>query len=136
MIKAGYYLGFDFGMRCIGVAIGQTTSQNAQPLTILKAQQGVPDWKIIDKLCEEWLVKGFVIGLAEGDAVPLHFQQATKDFAQLLEQHYSLPCYFIDEHFSTAAAKEQVKGQSKKAQRHDDVAAAIILQSFFNAHCT
>ena len=43
-------LGFDFGMKKMGVAIGQTVTQTATPLIILKAMDGVPDWAEIEKL--------------------------------------------------------------------------------------
>ena len=73
MDKSSYILGFDFGMRCIGVAIGQTLSTQAKPLAILKAKQGKPDWSLLDKLCEEWMVKGFVVGYPDGEQVPQFF---------------------------------------------------------------
>jgi len=132
--KTAYYFGFDFGMRCIGIAVGQLTSCHANPIAILKAKQGKPDWVVLDKLCQEWMVKGFVIGLAEGDNVPQHFQAATKKFAKALEVRYQLPCYFIDEHYSTVEAKKSTQYKGSSDDRHDDVAAAIILQRFLDNH--
>lgn len=129
MDNSAYYFGFDFGMRCIGVAVGHA---QANPLSILKAQQGKPDWVMLDKLCKEWLVKGFVIGLAEGEQVPQHFQTATKSFAKELEKRYQLPCYFVDEHYTTMEAKRLTVRQKGKNQRHDAIAAAIILQQFLD----
>jgi putative Holliday junction resolvase len=133
MGSSTYYLGFDFGMRCIGVAVGQTASCHANPVAIIKAKQGVPNnWAELDKLCEEWMVKGFVVGLAEGNEVPKHFQAATKKFAQALEQRYQLPVHFVDEHYSTQEAKYSNQYKATQKDRHDDVAAAVILQQFLN----
>ena len=42
-------LGFDFGLARIGVATGQTVTKTATPLTILKAQQGQPDWTQVEQ---------------------------------------------------------------------------------------
>ena len=131
-----YYLGFDFGMRCIGVAVGQTASCHASPIAVLKADQGQPDWQELDALCKEWMVKGFVVGLAGGDGVPLHFQMATRAFAQMLSDRYQLPHYFVDEHDTTRQARQSQQsrqGKKSKDARHDDAAAAIILQSFFDS---
>ena len=38
-------LGFDFGLKQIGVASGQTLTNTATGITILKAQDGTPDWQ-------------------------------------------------------------------------------------------
>ena len=46
-------LGFDFGLARIGVATGQTLTKTATPLTILKAQQGQPDWTQVEQLVRE-----------------------------------------------------------------------------------
>ena len=56
-------LGFDFGLKRIGVAVGQTVTQSARPLTILNAKQGVPDWLEIKKLILEWGVNALIVGL-------------------------------------------------------------------------
>jgi putative Holliday junction resolvase len=133
MTDSFYYLGLDFGMRCIGVAVGQTASCHANPIAVLKADQGQPNWCELDALCKEWMVKGFVVGLAQGDGVPLHFQMATRAFAQMLSDRYQLPHYFVDEHYTTYQAKQSLQGKKYKDSRHDDMAAAIILQSFFDS---
>ena len=44
------YLGFDFGLRRIGVAVGQTVTNTASPLPIIAAKQGIPNWQIIKGL--------------------------------------------------------------------------------------
>jgi putative Holliday junction resolvase len=136
MVNLSYYFGFDFGMRCIGVAVGQMASCHANPLVILKAKQGVPDWIALDKLCQEWMVKGFVVGLAEGDHVPKHFQAATKKFAQALQDRYQLPCHFVDEHYTTVEAKKSTHYKGSQDGRLDDIAAAIILQKYLDNYQT
>jgi putative Holliday junction resolvase len=133
MIDSLYYLGFDFGMRCIGVAVGQTTSCHASPITVISAKQGEPDWAPIDALCKEWRAQGFVIGLAQGNAVPKDFQAATRLFAQKLTDRYHLPHYFVDEHDTTRQARQSSRTKKSIKARHDDLAAAIILQSFFDS---
>ena len=134
MDKSSYILGFDFGMRCIGVAIGQTLSTQAKPLAILKAKQGKPDWSLLDKLCEEWMVKGFVVGYPDGEQVPQFFQSAIVAFVESLKDRYQLSVHLVDEHYTTQEARQRSMDQKSKSKRHDDVAAAIILESWLNQH--
>ena len=56
-------LGFDFGTKSIGVAVGQQLTGTARPLTALKAQEGTPDWNLIEKLLKEWQPDYVVVGL-------------------------------------------------------------------------
>ncbi|KKK61015.1 hypothetical protein LCGC14_3018540, partial [marine sediment metagenome] len=56
-------LAFDFGTRQIGVAVGQTLSGSANPLTVLKARDGIPDWTQIASLLEEWKPDRLLVGL-------------------------------------------------------------------------
>ncbi|MFH4276212.1 Holliday junction resolvase RuvX, partial [Acinetobacter baumannii] len=51
---SGTFLGFDFGTKSIGVAVGQRITATARPLPALKAQDGKPDWNVIEKLLKEW----------------------------------------------------------------------------------
>ena len=130
-------LGFDFGMRCIGVAVGQMVSGHAQALTILKAQDGRVDWPELDQLCQEWQVEGFVLGLPEGDNVPKTFKQTVRKFGNRLVDRYHYPLYYADEHYSTAEARQRMAGQKQgKQTRLDAEAAAIILQSWLDQQMT
>ena len=64
-------IGFDFGMKRIGVAIGQTVTKSARPLDTLKAKKGVPDWQLVAKIIKKW----------QPDACPItyNFKQADPD---------------------------------------------------------
>ena len=56
-------LGFDFGRRRIGVAVGQTLTGNARPLTTVETRDGQPPWERLDALLREWSPQALVIGL-------------------------------------------------------------------------
>ena len=60
---SGTFLGFDFGTKSIGVAVGQRITATARPLPALKAQDGKPDWNIIEKLLKEWQPEAVIVGL-------------------------------------------------------------------------
>ena len=47
-------LAFDFGTGQIGVAVGQSLTGSANPLTVLKARDGIPNWEQIAGLLAEW----------------------------------------------------------------------------------
>ena len=47
---SGTLLAFDFGTKSIGVAVGQRITGTARPLPAIKAQDGTPDWNIIERL--------------------------------------------------------------------------------------
>ena len=55
-------LGIDYGLRNMGVAVGNTLSRTAQPLAIITVRDGVPDWGALAKLIEEWQPHRVVVG--------------------------------------------------------------------------
>lgn len=128
-------LGFDFGMKRIGVAVGQTVTKTARPLTTLKANQGVPQWDMLNKLIKIWHPDGLIIGIPlnmDGTEQPLTL--AARNFAQSLQTRYQLPVYEMDERLSTKDARERLfeQGGFKALQNGqvDSVAAQLILQNW------
>ena len=60
---SGTLLAFDFGTKSIGVAVGQRITGTARPLTALKANDGTPDWNLIERLLKEWQPDDVIVGL-------------------------------------------------------------------------
>ena len=133
----GVFLGFDFGTKYIGIAVGQTITQSARPLTTLTAHQGVPSWEALTKLIHEWQPKGLVVGLAlqlDGSHSPTSLK--AKQFGHRLNQHFNLPIFFIEERLTTVAARERLKEIYPDPYYQQDVdamSAAIILESWFKS---
>lgn len=130
-------LGFDFGTKKIGVAVGQTVTYTARPLTQLKATDGRPDWKEMDKLIQSYQPFALIIGLPlnmDGSRQPLTC--AAEIFAKEVESHYDLPIFSIDERLSTVEARSQLFAQGgikKLSKKNIDMASAqIILQAWLN----
>jgi putative Holliday junction resolvase len=128
-------LSFDFGMKRIGVAVGQTVTQTARPLVTLKANQGVPSLQELDKLVKTWQPDAFIVGIPlnmDGTEQPL--TQAVKQFMAQLQQRYKLPVYGMDERLSTKDARERLfqEGGYKALQggQVDRVSAQLILQNW------
>ena len=91
-------LGFDFGMKRIGVAVGQTVTKTARPLETLKAKQGVPHWEKILKLIKTWQPDALIVGIPLNmDGTPQPLTEAAEQFANELKKRFELPVYGIDE---------------------------------------
>ena len=130
-------LSFDFGTQRIGVATGQSLTGTARPVCILKAKDGIPDWNQIAQLIKDWKPDALVIGLPYNlDGTESELLKRAVKFANRLHGKFHLPCYGMDERLSSKAAIEQVfeeTGSMTKQARIDDVAAQIILESWFSA---
>jgi putative holliday junction resolvase len=128
-------LGFDFGTKYIGIAVGQTVTQTARALTSIKATMGIPEWTEIDALVSTWRPDAFVVGIPlnmDGTEQPL--TQLAKKFANILRERYQLPVYDMDERLTTVAAKDQLftQGGYKALDKKniDSVSAQLILQNW------
>lgn len=129
-------LGFDFGMKRIGVAVGQMVTKTARPLSTINAKEGVPPWEEINKLIKAWRPTAIVVGIPlnmDGTEQPI--THAARYFAEQLHQQYTIPVYGVDERLTTKEARERIfsKGGYKALQsgQIDCVAAQLILETWF-----
>jgi putative holliday junction resolvase len=132
----GILIGFDFGMKRIGVAIGQTITQTARPLDTLKAKDGIPNWDTLSKLIKKWQPDALVVGIPLNmDGTDQPISQKARQFAEALRGHFKLPVHEIDERLTTKDARERIfsQGGFKALQdgQIDSVAAQLILQNWF-----
>src|SRR5690554_7331154 len=100
-------LGFDFGTSSIGVAIGQSITGTATPLTALRAKDGQPDWSQVERLLKEWQPDFVVVGLPlnmDGTEQPL--TERARKFGQRLHGRFGIQVVYQDERLTTVAAKE------------------------------
>lgn len=127
-------LGFDYGTQRIGVAFGQSLTGTAQAVGVLKARDGIPDWKEIEALIEEWPADLFVVGMPYNlDGSESDFMVRAVKFANRLNGRFNKPSYGMDERLSSIAAEqiiEENKGRKKRAAI-DAIAAQIILENWF-----
>lgn len=132
-------LGFDFGTRQIGVAVGQTLTRQARPLCNLKARDGIPQWEQIEALLDEWQPQALVVGLPLNmDGSPSDMSLRAKKFANRLHGRYGLPVHTHDERLTTFEAKgERMRqGDFSRNFRDDPVdalAASLLLQGWLEA---
>lgn len=129
-------LGFDYGTRQIGVAVGQTLTGNAQPLCVLKARDGIPDWQQIAALIDEWKPDALVVGLPLNmDGTPSDMSARAQKFARRLEGRYHLAVHCVDERLSTFEAKQTLRDARRTPSSYRDdpvdaLAAALLLQTW------
>ena len=132
-------LGFDFGTSSIGVAIGQSITGTATPLTALRAKDGQPDWSQVERLLKEWRPDFVVVGLPlnmDGTEQPL--TERARKFGQRLHGRFGIQVVYQDERLTTVAAKEYLfdHGGYKQLKKGkvDSAAAQLILEDYFNQH--
>lgn len=135
---AQIYLGFDFGLKHIGVAIGQVITLSARPLTSLKAQNGRPNWHDIDRLLHDWQPHAIVVGEPLNmDGSPQALTHAARHFGKQLRKRSQCPVHFFDERLSTVESREHLFASGGyKALAKDNIdsfAAKLILESFLRS---
>ena len=133
-------IGFDYGERRIGVAIGVLDINSANPLTtLIVPNTGIP-WDKITTIINEWKPDTLVVGCVEhvtqnNNAIQKH----VRDFCKNLHSRYHLPVETIDESYTSVKAYEVLKDLRSKGRKKihktdiDKASAAIILDSWFSS---
>jgi len=131
-------LGFDFGKKFIGVAVGQEITGSATPLGSIKAKDGIPNQEQLIKFFEQWQPDFIVVGLPlnmDGSTQEVTF--AAKKFGNRLANQFKLMVEFQDERLTTADAKEQLFSQggyrNLSKDNIDAESARLIIESFFES---
>ncbi|NRR33057.1 Holliday junction resolvase RuvX [Oxalobacteraceae bacterium] len=122
-------LGFDFGVKRIGVAIGNTMICEASPLKLISAIDNAARFAAIAALVAEWTPARLVVGLPlHPDGAEHEMTARCRRFANQLHGRFSLPVELVDERYSSAVIT------ARRGELIDDRAAAIILQQYFDTH--
>ena len=130
-------IAIDYGLRNMGVAVGNTVSRTAQPLTIVGARDGVPDWSALAKLIEEWQPNRVIVGHPLNmDGSESDISRRVMKFARQIEGRYQISVTLVDERLSSREAKAAALASGHDgdfaAKPIDDEAAAIILTTWLN----
>ncbi len=120
-------LGFDFGLKRIGVAVGNSLLKQAQPLTVITAATNDAKFVAIAALVQEWQPARCVVGLpSHPDGAEHEMTVRCRRFANQLNGRFGLATVLVDERYSSAVIPHQ------RGDVIDAEAAAIILQQYFN----
>lgn len=132
----GTLIGFDFGSRRIGVAVGETSTRIASPLGAIEGEANDARFDAIGRIVDEWHPAGFVVGLPRhADGSEHAVAKLAEKFARRLQARYGVPVAFVDETLTSADAEASLKTTRTRAGRKSDVdalAATLILQSFLD----
>ena len=121
-------LGFDFGEKRIGVAVGQTVTRTASPLVTLPAQHGQPDWTVLGRLINEWQPDCLVLGMpSTADGNPHPMAEPIARFGRRLHGRFHKPVAFVDERLSSYAAEDLARRSGRGIDAH---AAQQILETW------
>ena len=120
---------FDFGVKRIGVAMGNTLIRQAQPLQVISSIDNASRFVAIGALLTEWQPDLLVVGLPmHPDGTEHDMTARCRKFANQLHGRFNLPVQLVDERYSSAVIS------AKRGEVIDDRAAAIILQQYFDTH--
>ena len=110
-------IAFDFGLRRIGVAVGQQVTGSASPVGMVSNREAGPDWHRIDTIIKEWQPQRLIVGIpSQADGSPTAIDAAVRSFITDLER-FSLPVATVDERHTSVEAQAVLKAQRGKGLR-------------------
>ncbi|AWD32701.1 Putative pre-16S rRNA nuclease [Candidatus Kinetoplastibacterium sorsogonicusi] len=125
---------FDFGLKKIGIAIGNTLTLHSRPFDIIYPKTKKERYIYIDKLITEWHPITIVVGIPniydEFGNIQLSYLNCKK-FSNQLKERYKIPIVLINEHNSSIEAQEYLN--NKDVKNDDAIAAALILNRYFES---
>ncbi len=132
-MASGTLIGFDFGPRKIGVAIGQTITATAAPLTTLRSHDDRPDWPRIEALIREWQPEAAVVGLPYNmDDTETVIAPLARRFARQVQGRFGLPVHLVDERLTTLAARQILGRKATSREVVDAMAAKLLLETWLS----
>lgn len=139
--NAEQFIGFDFGSRRIGVAVGDNVTGAASLRPALVCNNG-PNWRAVEKEIEQWKPDACIVGLPLNlDGSSQAMTRRAQRFARELKKRYKLPVYLCDERLSSREADAEIKSaradgrKSRKTRKgdRDSVAALLILEHWIKS---
>ncbi|MCS5587923.1 MAG: Holliday junction resolvase RuvX [Porticoccaceae bacterium] len=135
-------LAFDFGLKQIGVAYGQTLTSSARGLSIVKASDGIPNWDNLKALIDEWKPNLLLVGLPLNmDGSESDLSHLARKFARRLHGRFTIEVLMVDERLTSRDVKSSLideninaggKRKTRDLSKIDHLAAALILQNWLD----
>jgi putative Holliday junction resolvase len=135
-------LSFDYGLRRIGVAVGNTLTGTAEALETIAAKDGLPDWRAVDRCVAAWRPGAIVAGVPyNGPGRDARLATAALRFADELGSRYGIEVYRVDERLTSREAEDDLRerrrsGAKARRVRRGDVdreAARLLLLQWLRA---
>lgn len=110
-------IAFDFGLRRIGVAVGQQVTNSASPLETVSNSDSGPDWQRISTIVREWRPQRLIVGMPmHADGSPSEIGNTVRAFIDELRR-FELPIEAVDERYSSIEAQAALKSQREEGLR-------------------
>lgn len=134
----GTVLAFDYGVRRVGVAVGEIETRHAHPLTIIRAE-GPARFSQIDRLVGEWKPRALVVGVPRRDDGVHALSARAARFARQLAARFRLPVACVDESYSSVEAEARLRAaggarravDAARSRTLDAHAAQLLLEQYF-----
>lgn len=135
-------IAFDFGLRRIGIAVGQQVTNSANPLATVSNNDSGPDWQRIESLVREWRPQRLIVGMpTQADGSPADIGNSVEKFIDALGR-FELPVETVDERLSSHEAEATLRSQRRQGLRGriskeeiDSAAATVIAERWLkNEH--
>ena len=130
------FLGIDYGLKRVGVAVGNTLTGNAEPLSIIQRKDDEQVIKAIQQLIREWQISTLIVGVPRHPDGTAHEMTAQcLNFIAQLRAAFGIAVVEVDERYTSAVTTtkttRKANGQVRSVAQ-DDQAAAIILKQYLN----
>jgi putative Holliday junction resolvase len=131
-------LGLDIGEKRVGIAVGDTDSKIAFPISTISAQDVLTGGPPFRRVIEDHEPKLLVIGLPLSlDGKENQQAKSVRALAERVAEQTGLPVVFQDERLSSAEARRvlQEAGCTEREMRGkiDMIAASLVLRAYLEA---
>jgi len=125
----------DYGLRRMGIAVGQTLTGTASDLDTVKVKESSPDWTRISELVNTWQPAALVVGLplnSRGEETGM--SRCARKFGHTLADRYNLTVHWVNEYLTSESARQLLSSNKtgNTLDKKDQIAAILILESFLN----
>ena len=133
--EAESFIAFDIGLKRTGAACGSLFTKSATPAGTIVVSNGRHDWAGVDALIEQWQPDAIITG--DPQSSDPHLNKAINRFKSHIHRWHKLPIIDVDERLTSSAANVSLEqrglSQQRKTELRDQVAAALILETYFNS---
>ncbi|RKG54634.1 Holliday junction resolvase RuvX [Acinetobacter cumulans] len=129
-------MAFDFGTQKMGMAVGQSLIESANPLPLFPMKDGIPVWEDLLKIVKQYQPTLFLVGLPLNmDDSESELSARARKFARRLRHQTNIETLMVDERLTTREARDeldhyQAQGRAKKLSA-DSIAAALFIESWY-----
>ncbi|MEN8281051.1 Holliday junction resolvase RuvX [Acinetobacter gerneri] len=129
-------MAFDFGTQKMGMAVGQSLIESANPLALFPMKDGIPNWDELHKIIKQHQPTLFLVGLPLNmDETESELSARARKFARRLHHQTNIETWMVDERLTTRAARDELDGYHQQGRAKniaaDSMAACLFIESWY-----